>query len=287
MSQSLNLTRNNLLGPRIHPSIEPGTSGRGLAASALLHASIIAATLFTFSQAKLEIEDQSPPVVPVDLVTIAQKTNIAPTVQEQPKAIQIQVQPPQADELQTKVPALPQQSEFAPPPEQATSEPALPKPRPVPLPKAKPQARPERETKKKKSEEDLSALLNKLTAPSAAPKNAKVASRTQRGFGDMNAMTMELRDALRNQIEQCMDWGPLADSPNARDIVVTVDLTLNADGSVAGVAPHATSGPYQSAAISAAMRAIHVCAPYKLPADQYATWRDSNVDFSPRDVLGQ
>src|SRR5258708_22393702 len=114
MSQSLNLTRNNLLGPRIDPSLESGTSSRGLVASAILHAGIVAAALFTFSHAKLEIQDQSPPVVPVDLVTIAQKTNITPTVEEQPKQIQIQVQPPQLDQLQTKVPVLPQQTEPAP-----------------------------------------------------------------------------------------------------------------------------------------------------------------------------
>jgi hypothetical protein len=280
MSQSLNLARNNLLGPRIDPSIEGGLSGRGgLIASAVLHVAIIVATLVTFSQAKLDIEDKSPPIVPVDLVSIGQKTNIEETVRERPKDVPIQVQPPRQDELQTPVSMVPEQAEVAP------SEPSLPKPRPMPLPKTKPQAEP----KKKKPDEDFSALLNKLTAPSAVPKNARVAARTQKGFGAMNAMTMELRDALKNQIEQCMDWGVIATAPNAQNIVVSVDLSLNPDGTVARAASQSegTHDTYERAASDAALRAIRVCAPYKLPAERYADWRDSAVNFSPRDVLGQ
>jgi hypothetical protein len=293
MSQSLNLARNKLLGPRIDPSIEPGLPGRsGLVASAVLHTAIIVATLVTFSHAKLDIEDKAPPIVPVDLVSIGQKTNIEETVREKPKEVQIQVQPPRQDELQTQVPQLPEKVEVAPPPVQPAAEPVIPKPRPTPLPKQRLQPAPE--PKKKKSDEDFSALLNKLTAPSAVSKNARVASRTQRGFGAQNAMTMDLEDALRNQIEQCMNWGLVASAPNAQNIVVSVDLTLNPDGSVAQrpqleseSASEAAQDPYVRAAAEAAMRAIHVCAPYKLPAERYADWRDSVVRFSPRDILGQ
>ena len=50
-------------------------SGFGLVGSVLLHGAIIAATLFTW-QHSLEIADLSPPVVPVELVTISNKTNV-------------------------------------------------------------------------------------------------------------------------------------------------------------------------------------------------------------------
>jgi hypothetical protein len=100
---------------------------------------------------------------------------------------------------------------------------------------------------------------------------------------------MELQDALKNQIEQCMDWGVVAGAPNAQNIVVSVDLTLNPDGSVAKAEPESSGNydSYERAASAAALRAIHVCAPYKLPAERYADWNDSIVRFSPRDVLGQ
>ena len=79
MSQSLSPTNIDLT---------PTTArlGRGgLIVAVLLHAAIVAATLFSW-QHKLEIADESPPVVPVDLVTLADKTNIMPTVRKQPKA---------------------------------------------------------------------------------------------------------------------------------------------------------------------------------------------------------
>ena len=78
MSQSLNPARIDLT---------PTTAriGRGgLIVAVLLHAAIVAATLFSWEH-KLDITDESPPVVPVDLVTLADKTNIMPTVQRPPK----------------------------------------------------------------------------------------------------------------------------------------------------------------------------------------------------------
>src|SRR2546423_298616 len=56
----------------------------GLLGSALLHAGIIGATLFTFAH-RLDIAEESPPVVPVDLVTIAAKTNLMATMTQRPK----------------------------------------------------------------------------------------------------------------------------------------------------------------------------------------------------------
>ena len=34
----------------------------------------------------------------------------------------------------------------------------------------------------------------------------------------------------------------------------------------------------------AARRAIVTCAPYKLPAEKYGTWRDITIDFDPRNL---
>jgi hypothetical protein len=198
--------------------------------------------------------------------------------QEQIKEANLQPTPPTMPTLEDKTEPAPS--------DQAASEPVLPKKQPTPLPKAKPQP-PQDQPKKKSSDDSLNALLNNLTSPSTAPKNARVASRTQRGFGDQSAMTMDLEDALRNQIEQCMDWGPLAGAPNLQSLVVSVQLTLNADGNIASISPDPTHGPYEAAAMSAALRAIHVCSPYKLPPNRYSDWRESDVRFSPKDVSGQ
>ena len=289
MSQSRNLTASNNLRTGF-PVDERGERLAGFLASALLHACIFLGALITLQHAKLDIADQAPPMVPVDLVTIGDKTNIAPTVKEEPKLTQEQIEPEKLDVLPPNLPAVQEPTEPAPS-EQATSEPVA---KPQPTPKAKPKQLAEKKSKKS-VDEDVNALLNNiLSSKSAAPRNARVASRTQRGFGDQNAMTMDLRDALRNQIEQCMNWGTVAGAPNAQNIVVVVDLTLSPDGNVAQrpqleseSASEAARDPYVRAAADAALRAIHVCAPFKLPADRYADWRDSQVRFSPRDLTGQ
>jgi outer membrane biosynthesis protein TonB len=290
MSQSLSPARNSFVP----------TTGRvqraglvvGLIVAVLLHAAIIVATLFGW-QHQLEIADESPPVVPVDVITIGAKTNIASTIerhqQPQPKD---EVTPPPQNTPATTPP--PPQAEAAPEP---TPVPPLPKPEPTPKPVTKPATpqpqAPAQPDQKKPKTDDFSSLLNKLTAPSATPRNAHVADRTVRGVGAMNGATMDLVDALRSQIAQC--WSPPIGAPKSEELVVDFDLLLNADGSVAqppqlteDSAARAARDPYTRAAVEAARRAIFTCAPYKLPADRYAQWREINpFHFDPRQMMGQ
>ncbi len=262
----------------------------GLIGAVLLHAAIIVATLFTWSH-KLDIADETPPVVPVDLVTIGQKTNIAPMVKELPKAPpKEETQPPAPVPTPAPQPAPQETVEAPPPPETEKPEPVLKKPPPPPVEqKQKPQQAP---SKKPSTDEQLAALLNKLAAPPASvPKNAKVGDRTIKGIGAQSAMTMDLVDALRNQIQPC--WTPPVGAPNPEELVVDFDLFLNPDGSVARppqlvASSGSASSPYTRAAAEAAKRAIYECAPYKLPQDKYALWHEINpFHFDPRQWLNQ
>jgi hypothetical protein len=106
----------------------------------------------------------------------------------------------------------------------------------------------------------------------------------------MNAMTMDLSDALKNQIAQC--WNPPAGAPHPEQMIPWFRIFLNPDGSVAqppqlaaDSASRAASDPFMRAAAEAARRAIYTCAPYKLPADKYSAWRDFTIDFDPRKML--
>jgi len=277
MSQSLSLT-----SARRIPTTARGPRA-GIVAAVLLHGAVIAATLFTF-QHKLDIADESPPVVPVDLVTIGEKTNIAPTVERLlPKPVEQPAPTPPAP-----APTPPPQAEAAP--ELVPSQPVVPKPAPLPKPMLKPAPEQKPVEQKKPKSDDFSALLNKLTAPAATPRKGRVADRTIRGVGAMNAMTMDLVDALKNQIAQC--WSPPAGAANADRLIPVFRLFLNPDGSVAqppqlsaDSASAAASDPYMRAAAEAARRAIYTCAPYKLPAEKYGIWRDITVDFDPRKML--
>lgn len=260
-------------------------SPAAMVGAVLLHVGIIAATFFSWSH-NLDIADQSPPVVPVDLVTIGEKTNIAPMVKIQPKEPpKEEAQPPAPEPTQQTTAEAPQEEETAPPPDEASSEPVLQKPPPPIVPKTKPQP----DQKKEKFDiNNIMALLDKRApAPASAP-NAKVGARTIRGIGQQNAMTMDLVDALRSQIAQC--WSPPVGAPNATDLVVDFDVMLNPDGSVARAASDAlsSSNSYTKAAANAAQRAIYTCQPYKLPADRYSQWHEINpFHFDPSQMMGQ
>jgi outer membrane biosynthesis protein TonB len=250
---------------------------------------VIAATvLFTVSHT-LDIVDQSPPVIPVDVVTIAQKTNIRAMSRHEPKIAPTPT-PPVPKAIPT--PPVPQpRAEPAPAPEKTPVPKAEPleKPTPVPVvPKLRPKPAPKQEQKKDFDVDKVLALLNKVAPSQAAAPNAPEAARTVRGFGAQSAMTADLQDALRSQIQPC--WSPPVGAPHPEQLVVSFDLFLNPDGSVAQ-APQLlgnSSDPYFRAAKEAALRAIYTCAPYKLPADRYDQWREIKpFIFDPRQMTAQ
>jgi outer membrane biosynthesis protein TonB len=272
MLQSRSTTRNRI-------SLASGAgatrSPLGLIGAVALHAAIIAATLFTWEH-RLDIAQESPPVVPVDLVTLASRTSIIPTVRPERR-----IAPEPVVEPKPEPPVI------QPPPKLEVQPEPAPRDTAPPQPQAKPQTKP-----KKPAADNFQALLNKLSTPAAQPANARVAAQTHKGFGAQNANTMDLEDTLKNQIEQC--WTRPSGVPHPEQLVVYIDLMLNPDGSVARApqltaqsAAAATTNSYFRAAADAAMRAIYVCAPYKLPPDRYADWRDSTVEFDPRDSAGQ
>jgi hypothetical protein len=290
MSQSRNLRRNSLS----QASLAGGRRSRfGLAGSLVLHAAVIAATLFTW-QHRLEIADESPPVVPVDLVTIGEKTNIAPVAPKEdfkPPKEQTAVAAPQVNQA-TPPPdemAAPDVEMAPPPPEQASSEPLVEAAPATPVPKLRPKPPAHRAKKRKFDVNNILALLNKKEPSARAPRNARTGPRARRGIGDRNAMTMDLVDALRNQIAPC--WSPPVGAPHPEDLIVSFEVFLNPDGSVARppqlTAQSQAGGPYIRAAVEAGRRAIYTCAPYRLPADRYSQWRDITLVFDPRKMVGQ
>jgi hypothetical protein len=145
---------------------------------------------------------------------------------------------------------------------------------------------------KKQQAVDFNALLNKLTAPDKPVKTAKNGPRVIPGVGNGSLMTADLSDALRSQIYRC--WSPPTGAPDARDLIVDFDLSLNPDGSVGQLQPTPGSAmaiagnSYTRAASEAARRAIYQCQPYRLPADRYNLWRQINpLRFDPRQMMGQ
>jgi len=229
----------------------------GVFASLLLHLALVASIFVTFTR-KLDVPLDSTPVVPVDLVTVGKETNIAPQVAPQPAA------PPE-----------PQMLEPAPQDVQAPKIEIAPEATPKPAPE-----------KPKPKKDQFAALLEQLTT--TPPVNAKTGNRTIQGVGAQTAMTADLASMYFSQVYRC--WSPPVGAPDAASLIVTFEVMLNRDGTVArtqlksaGAAPNT----YRDAANNAANRAIYACQPYHLPPDRYNEWRDADIVFDPRLAVGQ
>jgi hypothetical protein len=251
----------------------------GLVISVLFHASLLAATYFTWSHmVPLSPETHA---VPVELV-VERQTNV-----------RAEAPPPEPDKPIQDILPEPSLPAFV------TAEPApLP---PVPQIKiVQPKVavdRPDQPKSKKQVSQDVDSVLNKILAQAKTPKNAKTTDRIIQGAGNQSLSSADLVDALRSQIDRCWSTSALY-APNANDLVVDFNLMLNQDGTVAG-APQLSGNlagynlnnipnPYTRAAAGAANRAIYQCAPYKLPAKRYDEWKEiSPLRFDPRTAMGQ
>jgi hypothetical protein len=278
MSSSQSPTRNRAAAAAILRRTRPTTAQGprfGVLGSLLFHGLIVAASLFAFHRNFETPEDSH--VVPVDLVTIADQTNVAAQAPPAPEKMEMP-QPPALD-----VPPEPQMQEVEPAPEPPVPKFDIQKEKPPPVDKP---------VEQKSKAEDFNALLNKLTAPEKSVKNAKPGPRVVQGIGAGNLMTADLADALKSQIYRC--WSPPTGAPDARDLIVDYDLRLNPDGTVGGLqmtpgtAAQAAGNGYTRAAAEAASRAIYQCQPYRLPPDRYNLWREINpLRFDPRQMMEQ
>ncbi len=284
MSSNQSQTRSKVAAQTAVRRMRPTTARGprfGVVGSLLFHGLIFAGLLFTFQRNFNAPEETH--VVPVDLVTIADQTNVAAQAPPQPEPQKMDTPPPALEP-----PPEPQMQEVEPAP-----EPDIPKfdvAKEKPKPEEKP-PQPPKETKKEQAT-DFNALLNKLTAPDKPVKTAKAGPRVIQGIGTGNMMTASLVDALRSQIARC--WSPPTGAPNAQDLVVEFAMALNPDGTVGrlqmtmGTAAAAAGNAYTRAAAEAASRAIYQCQPYRLPPDRYSDWRDINpFHFDPRQMMGQ
>ncbi len=272
MSQSPSPTRSNLVR-RARPTTARA-SEFGVVGSVVFHGLILAATWLTLSHNFKTVQESH--IVPVDLVTLADTTNVA--AQSPPPPPQEKMEMPQPQQVQPLEPQL------------QTAEPA-----PVPpVPKFKVEEdkpKPDEDTKpktKKDQQKDFSSLLDRLTAPEKPIKNAKAGPRVIEAVGNGTQNTADLITLLQSQIYRC--WSPPTGVPNPADVIVDYAFTLNPDGTLAGRPQLLTNGgnSYTRAAADAAGRAITACQPYRLPQKRYEDWKEiSRMHFDPRQYVEQ
>jgi len=173
----------------------------------------------------------------------------------------------------------------APPKEAKKSNKPIPIPRPRPTPPktvvadAKPKEQP-------LDTDKISALLDK-SQPTGSTTPTETPPTLGSSTGSIVAqMTVNELDALRARLAQC--WNIQLAPPDPAELRVKVKMYLNEDGSLSQSPEvlEAGSTEFARSAAESAIRAVRRCAPYNLPAEKYASWREINVTFDPREMFG-
>lgn len=106
-------------------------------------------------------------------------------------------------------------------------------------------------------------------------------------LGRYPSLSVSEINAFRDQVSSC--WAPPVGATNAAELAATFKLRLFPDGSFAGAAPvrdgNSAAARAQQTAFNAALRAVRRCAPYRLPVEKYATWREIEMNFDPSQML--
>ncbi len=234
-----------------------------------------------------------PPIVSVELIQIADKTNIPFA----PKAKKI------IEKVKEKEKKL--VSEQAPP-KIVKKE----KPDAVPLPDKKIDKVKKLKDKKQNPEKvdnevkqvsefekdelfdpnSIAALIDKSKVESADTKNrSNKVSQDQEKNVDFTGLSLSEEDALKAQIFGC--WSIPLGLPYDKNLLVRIKLQLNPDGSIitSEILDHARmnkpgQGFYKVLAESA-LRAIKLCQPLRVPSTGYERWKDLQLNFDAREML--
>lgn len=257
-----------------------------LAGSLALHAGLaLAVTLWTPMLHNPELLDRT---LPVDIVTIDEFTRL------------MEKRPQEEDAAKPEpVPAAP---EVAPPPPPEAVQDAMPelqatppkeeKPTadtPVETPRFKvaapvPVARPVLKPKPILDIGQVQALLNKTPDAPAAPDT----DADESSDAPDTRLTLSEVDAFRAQMRRC--WSPPAGAREAEGLRVNVRLSLTPAGTISAGPAVVNRGrlndPFFRAAAESVLRAIRRCQPFSMPVEKYRAWRNLELIFDPRTMLG-
>lgn len=223
-----------------------------VAVSILFHVTIVLLFLIRFPSLVGRHDDELPSVVPVDLVTIGDETNMAAMASHQV--------PFPASNQQVELTAT-NKKDGAPGLEMRLF-PTEPSEQPKPA---------------AQMEEGAEANGG---AQQSSLRNATVGDYDIDKVGAGTAMTMSVSDYLRNQIALC--WRR---ARNTGSDIVVFELYLDGSGSIERP-PRLIEPTMQTSdsimAAESVRQAIYTCAPYRLPTNRYQEWRQTTLTFDTR-----
>ena len=295
---------------------------RGVTVSALVHASVLAVAVISWPPADFDCDRQIDQLrrerpgisaveivmqlpqcaassdLPIDFVEIARLSDVAPmrrneTVRPPEPERPPEPPPPPVEAKPAPAPPPQQPDRVVPDPRRPDKPPERAAPEKKPEPPRAPAAPPERTPAPEP--DDLSFLSDfedtlRSKKPAAQPDPADPSEgdetqgdRDRRGAGERRGNTASLQAAMRAQIEPC--WVPVSDLPPEHQIIVTVRVMLDRDGTIIGapelVRPSARPVGRSGIAVDRALRAVRKCAAYRLPADDYEEWKQIDVAIGP------
>ncbi len=234
-----------------------------------------------------------PPIISVELIQIADKTNIPYA----PKARKIIKETKKKEEERVV-------SEQAPPAAKAKE-----KPDKIPLPndkkeekkiikkkqnpeEVKPQIRQSSEFEKKEivDTNQIAALIDKAKEVEAVEqkKNDQITqSNKKNSFA--SGLTLSEEDALRAQIFGC--WSVPLGLPYDENLLVRIKLQLKKDGTImkSEILDHERMNrpgqKFYKVLAESALRAVRLCQPLKVPPTGYDKWKDLQLNFNPVEML--
>jgi hypothetical protein len=271
---------------------------RGLVLSLFVHVGIIAGGFIYLPRMSHVLE--SAPIVPVELVTLADTTNIR-AARPDPEPVEDEVPEETIDDVIAEPVDAP-----APEPDPVEAEPEIidtepetpaepdpepvdedPEPEPEPV-EADPAPLPERRRDPEPAEPSLDDILGDLSRSIAENRDPQTADDGARrnAVGNGEEMTATLQVMLRSHLARC--WRASLDAPEPDELAVQLVLDLDRNGELTGP-PRLTDqsrvlnspNPYLRVAGERALRAAVQCQPYPLPPEAYSQWRQIEVNFSP------
>jgi colicin import membrane protein len=147
----------------------------------------------------------------------------------------------------------------------------------------------EKEQQQKYDPSKIAALLDKRQEQRQAAAGEQLSPNP--GLGKSNGTAAVLSqseiDALRRRLAEC--WSPPVGAASAANLKVIIRVLFKQDGTVA-TAPQLVAGPpsaFGPAMAESAKRAILTCQPFKmLRPEHYDLWKDIEIDFDPKEMLG-
>ena len=122
--------------------------------------------------------------------------------------------------------------------------------------------------------------------PDELPGDPTEAEQDRAGAGNDNVLTASIKAKMKAKLSSC--WNPPIGAPEPEKLVVKIEFQMDQQGVVTGQPKVLNGGqidrsgnPFWKAARQEALRTVMSCGPYDfLPTDQYAQWKDFEVNFA-------